>query len=31
MIGGGVLVTGIILGVLLPRLRVRRRNHWGSY
>ncbi len=31
MIGGGVLLIGIILGILLPRLSVKRRNHWGSY
>ena len=31
MIGGAVLLIGIILGVLLPRLSFKRRNHWGSY
>jgi len=31
MIGGGVLLIGVILGVLLPRLSFKRRNHWGSY
>lgn len=31
LIGGGVLFIGILLGVLLPRLSVRRRNDWGSF
>lgn len=31
LIGGGVLFAGILLGVLLPRLSVRRRNDWGSF
>jgi SH3 domain protein len=31
LIGGGVVVGGIILGLILPHLRVRRRkNDWGS-
>ncbi len=30
--GGGVLVGGILLGLILPRLRVRRRrDSWGSF
>ena len=31
LIGGGVLFAGILLGVLLPRLSVRRQNSWSSY
>lgn len=32
MIGGGVVVIGIILGLILPRLRVkRRRSEWGDF
>ena len=31
LIGGGVLFGGILLGVLLPRLSVRRRNGWSSF
>jgi SH3 domain protein len=31
LIGGGVLFGGILLGLLLPHLRVRRRkDSWGS-
>ncbi len=31
LIGGGVIVLGIILGLILPHLRFRRRkNSWGS-
>jgi SH3 domain protein len=31
LIGGGVVVLGIILGLILPHLRFRRRkNSWGS-
>ena len=31
LIGGGVLFGGILLGLILPRLRVRRRrDSWGS-
>jgi SH3 domain protein len=31
LIGGGVVVGGIILGLILPHLRVRRRkSDWGS-
>ena len=30
--GGGVLVGGILLGLILPRLRLRRRrDSWGSF
>lgn len=31
LIGGGVLFGGILLGVLLPRLSVRRQSHWSSF
>jgi SH3 domain protein len=31
LIGGGVLFGGILLGVLLPRLSVRRRDDWHSF
>lgn len=31
LIGGGVLFGGILLGVLLPRISVRRRNDWSSF
>lgn len=31
LIGGGVLFAGILLGVLLPRLSVRRRSQWNSF
>lgn len=30
LIGGGVLFAGILLGVLLPRLSVKRQNGWSS-
>ena len=30
MIGAGVIVVGIILGLILPRIRVRKRSSWGS-
>lgn len=30
MIGAGVLLGGILLGLLLPRLKTRRRSSWGS-
>lgn len=30
MIGAGVLVVGIILGLLLPRIRLRKRSSWDS-
>jgi len=28
--GAGVLVGGVVLGLILPRLRPRRRSRWGS-
>jgi SH3 domain protein len=31
LIGGGVLFAGILIGVLLPRLSVRRQNSWSSF
>jgi len=30
MIGAGVLVVGIILGLILPRIRLRKRSSWDS-
>ena len=30
MIGAGVLVAGILLGLILPRIRLRKRSSWGS-
>ncbi|MEY2696130.1 MAG: hypothetical protein RL333_268 [Pseudomonadota bacterium] len=31
LIGGVVLLGGILIGILLPRISVRRRNQWGSF
>lgn len=31
LMGGAILFGGILLGILLPRLHLRRRNHWGSF
>lgn len=31
LIGGIVLFGGILIGILLPRISVRRRNQWGSF
>ncbi len=31
LIGGLILLGGVLLGVLLPRISVRRRNQWGSF
>ena len=31
MVGGLVLIAGIILGVVLPRISIRRKNNWGSF
>jgi len=28
LLGAGVLAAGILVGIVLPRLRVRRRNRW---
>lgn len=30
MIGAGVLILGIILGLILPRIRLRKRSSWDS-
>lgn len=30
MIGAGVMIAGIILGLILPRIRVRKRSSWDS-
>ncbi len=30
LIGAGVIVSGILLGLVLPRMRPRRRSSWGS-
>ena len=31
MVGGLVMVIGIVLGVVLPRISIRRKNNWGSF
>lgn len=31
MVGSLVLIVGIILGVVLPRISIRRKNNWGSF
>jgi SH3 domain protein len=28
--GAGVIIVGIILGLIIPRLRVRKKSNWGS-
>jgi SH3 domain protein len=30
MIGAGVIIAGIILGLILPRIRIRKRSSWDS-
>lgn len=30
LLGSGVLLSGIVLGLILPRLRVQRRSRWGE-
>lgn len=30
MIGAGVVIVGIILGLILPRIRIRKRSSWDS-
>ncbi len=30
VLGAGVVIVGILLGLLLPRLRVKRRSSWGD-
>ena len=31
VIGAAVLVVGIVLGLLLPRLKIKRRSSWGDF
>jgi len=31
MLGGGAILFGILLGLILPRLKVRRKDRWGRY
>ncbi len=31
MLGGGAILLGIILGLILPGLRRRKRSQWGQY
>jgi len=31
MVGAGVLFGGILLGLILPRLRFRKKNSWDSF
>lgn len=31
LIGGSVLLGGIVLGLILPRLSVKRKSHWSSF
>ena len=31
MLGGGAVLLGILLGLLLPRIKVRRKDRWGHY
>ena len=31
MLGGGAILLGIILGLILPGLRQRKRSQWGKY
>lgn len=30
MVGAGVVVLGILIGLILPRLRIRRKSSWGD-
>lgn len=30
MVGAGVLILGVLLGLILPRVGIRRRSRWGS-
>jgi len=30
MVGSGVTIAGIILGLILPRIRFRRRSSWDT-
>ena len=31
MLGGGAILAGVLLGLLLPYVRVRRKRKWGGY
>ncbi|MDQ6969899.1 MAG: TIGR04211 family SH3 domain-containing protein [Mariprofundus sp.] len=31
MLGGGAILLGILLGLILPRLKFRRKDRWGRY
>ncbi len=31
LIGAGVILVGVLIGLLLPHLRFRRRSSWGSF
>jgi len=31
ILGGGAILLGILLGLILPRMKVRRKSQWGSY
>ncbi len=31
MLGGGAILFGVLLGLILPRLKVRRKDRWGRY
>ncbi|MDX8405070.1 MAG: TIGR04211 family SH3 domain-containing protein [Mariprofundus sp.] len=31
MLGGGAILLGILLGLILPRMRVQRKSRWGGY
>ncbi|PIW51573.1 MAG: TIGR04211 family SH3 domain-containing protein [Zetaproteobacteria bacterium CG12_big_fil_rev_8_21_14_0_65_54_13] len=31
MLGGGAILLGILLGLILPRMKVRRKSQWGGY
>ncbi|MDQ6992911.1 MAG: TIGR04211 family SH3 domain-containing protein [Mariprofundus sp.] len=31
MLGGGAILLGLILGLILPRIKVKRKSQWGGY
>jgi len=31
MLGGGAILLGVLLGLILPRMRVQRKSRWGGY
>ena len=31
LVGAGVLIVGMLLGIIIPRLRPRRRSSWGDF